>query len=63
MKIITIQQTKTKSGFTATVNGFDGATCIASDEVTALKHLVELLETKNPNFIQRSDWIRGKDKV
>ena len=56
MKIITIQETKNGSGYVASVNGFKLATCIANDEVTALKHLVQRLEERNSSWIQVSDW-------
>lgn len=56
MKIITIQESKNKGGFTANVNGFEGATAFAKDEITSLRYLVEKLESKNAGFIQRSDW-------
>lgn len=60
MKIITIQQTKTGKGYVANVNGFEGATAIAKDEITALQYLVEKLESKNTGFIQKSDWTWSK---
>lgn len=62
MIIITIRKTEGKGGFVANVNGFQGATTIAKDEITALKYLVERLETKNPSFIQRTDWEWGNDE-
>lgn len=56
MKIITIQETKNGKGYVASINGFEGGNAIAGDEVTALRNLLTLIESKNPAWIQKQDF-------
>lgn len=55
MKAIVIQQTRNGTGYTASVVGIKNYQSIDKDEISALKHLVEKLERKNPNWILRED--------
>lgn len=55
MKAIVIQQTRNGTGYTASVVGIKNYQAIAKDEISALKHLVEKLETKHPGWILRPD--------
>ena len=57
MKAIVIQSTKDNTGFTASVVGMKNYQAIAGDEITALKHLIEKLEKKNPKFIIRPEYL------
>jgi len=56
MKVIVIQPTKGNKSFTASVVGMKNYQAIAADEITALKHLVQKLEQKNPKFIIRPEY-------
>ena len=58
MKIITIQKAHTagKSGYVASLNGFEGGTAFGTTEVATLKKLTALIEEKNPDWIQKSDF-------
>ena len=53
MKVIVIQPTKEDTGVVASVVGMKNYQSIAADEITALKQLVQLLESKNSKFITR----------
>lgn len=60
MKIITISPIKNVGGkgtsFVANVNGFEGATAFAKNEIDALEYLLNKLKERHSKFIQRSDW-------
>jgi len=60
MKAIVIQQTKNETGFTASVVGMKNYACIAEDEITALKYLIQKLEEKNPKWIIHPEYHENK---
>jgi hypothetical protein len=57
MKAIVIHPTKDETGYVATVVGMKNYQAIAGNEITALKNLIEKLESKNPKWIIRPEYL------
>lgn len=62
MKVILVNKTIDGKSYSAHVNGYPQPTGYGTNEIEALKMLLDLLEKKNPKFIQRGDWEKKTDK-